>query len=95
MPCPTVSIASQTNINCYGQSTGAISINDATGGVVLLIHTIGLTDQESVNDQNRTGLAAGTYTLNVKDANGCSAAALVVTHQRTYNSCNSRENFTN
>jgi gliding motility-associated-like protein/uncharacterized repeat protein (TIGR01451 family) len=78
VPCPIVTIASQTNINCFGQSTGVISINDATGGVAP--YTYDWADVAGIsNDKDRTGLAGGTYTLNVKDANGCSAAALVVT----------------
>ncbi|WP_294966102.1 gliding motility-associated C-terminal domain-containing protein, partial [uncultured Flavobacterium sp.] len=65
------------DVLCYGASTGAINIT-ASGGVVP--YTYDWADITGTdNPEDRTGLAAGTYTVTVKDANGCSSAQLSVT----------------
>ncbi|OYU96499.1 MAG: hypothetical protein CFE21_08925 [Bacteroidetes bacterium B1(2017)] len=66
----TPSISSQTNVSCFGGSTGAVTIA-ATGGTT--------PDQFKLDagayqlSGTFTGLAAGTYTVTVKDANNCTA----------------------
>ena len=78
-PASAVAVAktSQTDVLCFGSSTGAINIT-ASGGVAP--YTYDWSDLEGTNDtEDRTGLIAGTYTVTVKDANGCSAAPLSVT----------------
>ncbi|PBI86824.1 hypothetical protein BSF41_32810 [Flavobacterium sp. ACN2] len=78
-PASAVAVAktSQTDVLCFGSSTGAINIT-ASGGVAP--YTYDWADLAGTNDtEDRTALPAGTYTLTVKDANGCSAAPLAVT----------------
>ncbi|MCM0667807.1 gliding motility-associated C-terminal domain-containing protein [Flavobacterium tyrosinilyticum] len=78
-PASAVAVAktSQTDVLCFGASTGAINIT-ASGGVGP--YTYDWADLAGTNDtEDRTGLIAGTYTVTVKDANGCSAAPLAVT----------------
>ncbi|MDY0985786.1 gliding motility-associated C-terminal domain-containing protein [Flavobacterium sp. CFBP9031] len=78
-PASTVAVdkTSQTDILCFGSSTGAINIT-ASGGVAP--YTYDWADLAGTTDpEDRTGLIAGTYTVTVKDANGCSAAPLAVT----------------
>jgi gliding motility-associated-like protein len=71
---PTVT----NNVTCNGGSNGAISVA-ASGG------TPGYTYSANTNpyggSSTITGLTAGTYTVNVKDANGCirSASGVVIT----------------
>ncbi len=63
------SISSQTNVDCFGNKTGAATLL-ATGGNGLLRfswNTIPV-----VTTATATGLAAGTYNVTVTDANGCS-----------------------
>ncbi|WP_281239805.1 DUF7507 domain-containing protein [Flavobacterium praedii] len=77
-PASAVAVAktSQTDVSCFGASTGAINIT-ASGGTGA--YTYDWADLAGTNDiEDRTGLAAGTYTVTVKDANGCSTAALSV-----------------
>ncbi|MBC7776701.1 MAG: gliding motility-associated C-terminal domain-containing protein [Phycisphaerae bacterium] len=67
MPNPAV-----TNVSCAGLSTGAIFINP-TGGAGSYTY-----DWSSVpgtnNPKDLTGAAAGTYTVTVSDANGCTSS---------------------
>ena len=54
-----------TNVNCFGQSTGAINLT-INGGTPNYNFNWG-----GVSTQNRTALAAGTYTVTVTDGNNC------------------------
>ncbi|MES2776098.1 MAG: T9SS type A sorting domain-containing protein [Bacteroidota bacterium] len=75
---PTLSTA-VTNITCNGPNSGAINLT-VTGGVSP--YTYNWTDLSgSPEPQDRTGLAAGTYTVNVTDATNCvaSTSATVLT----------------
>ena len=65
-----------TNINCFGLTTGAISIA-VSGGALPYSYNWG----SGVTTQNRTGLAAGTYTVTVMDANSCTKTATVTLTQ--------------
>lgn len=65
-PGPVTVAGIPTNLLCRGVSTGAISLS-VTGGVPAYTY---LWNGGSTL-QNRTGLAAGTYTVTVKDANNC------------------------
>ncbi|GAB3644161.1 putative Ig domain-containing protein [Spirosoma arcticum] len=69
-----VTPASQTNIACFGGATGAASINLPTGGVGG--YTYDWTPGTPTGDGTRSvsGLSAGTYTVTVTDANGCTAS---------------------
>ena len=59
-----------TAVSCYGQTTGAISlaVSGGTPGSSPL-YTFAWNDGNT--SQNRTGLAAGTYSVIVTDANNC------------------------
>jgi hypothetical protein len=62
---------------CFGNSTGAINIT-ATGGTGA--YTYDWADIAGTsNTEDRTNLPAGTYSVIVTDANGCSTASLPVT----------------
>jgi len=61
-----VSISSQTNVSCYGASSGGI-IASASGGVSPYTWS-----KDGINYQNSatfSGLSVGTYTISCKDAN--------------------------
>ncbi|MFM6933862.1 MAG: T9SS type A sorting domain-containing protein [Flavobacteriales bacterium] len=57
-----------TMISCTGANNGQIFVS-ASGGVAPLTYSINGTNFQSSN--SFTGLSAGTYTVTVKDANGC------------------------
>lgn len=60
--------ATTTNVNCNGGTTGAIDLT-ATGGTAPYTYNWG----GGITTQDRTGLAIGTYTVTVTDANNCTA----------------------
>lgn len=62
---------SQTNVSCYGASTGAASVQAASGGTAP--YTYNWTPGNPTGDGSTsvTGLTAGTWTVTVTDANGC------------------------
>ncbi len=73
----TPSIASSTNVSCFGNSTGSATAT-ATGGVTpyTFIWSNGR------NTAANTGLAAGVYTVTITDATGtCSGTATVTINQ--------------
>ncbi|HWJ04055.1 MAG TPA: hypothetical protein VNU93_10260, partial [Verrucomicrobiae bacterium] len=62
----------QTNVGCFGQSTGAINIT-ASGGTAP--YTYDWADISGTsNSEDRTNLAAGTYSVTVTDAKGCTTS---------------------
>ncbi|RYE22808.1 MAG: hypothetical protein EOP51_12325 [Sphingobacteriales bacterium] len=74
---PSVVLTSQTNVLCFGSSTGAINIT-ASGGTGS--YTYDWADLAGTSDpEDRTGLTAGNYSVIVKDANGCTTASLPIT----------------
>ncbi|MCO6173928.1 hypothetical protein NHF50_02610, partial [Flavobacterium sp. NRK F10] len=66
--------SSQTNIACNGGSTGAATVNAATGGAGG--YTYNWTPGNPTGDGTTsvTGLTAGTWTCTVTDANGCTTS---------------------
>lgn len=60
--------ASATNISCYGQNTGSISITPAGGTTPI---TYGWNN--GATSQNLTNINAGNYTVTVTDNKGCTA----------------------
>jgi hypothetical protein len=68
---PSITPSSQTNIACNGGSTGAASVNPATGGTGG--YTYNWTPGNPTGDGtiSVSGLSAGTWTCTVTDANGC------------------------
>ena len=79
----SVTAASQTNIACNGGATGAAEINAATGGAGG--YTYDWTPGTPTGDGTTsvTGLTAGTYTVTVTDANGCTASQAFTVTQPT------------
>ena len=60
--------ASVTNVSCFGEDDGTITVN-ASGGTGKLIYSI---DQNKyVNNNVFTNLSPGSYTVTVQDENGC------------------------
>jgi gliding motility-associated-like protein len=57
----------QTNIGCDGGNTGSATVSGLTGTAPYIYNWA----PSGGTGATATGLAAGTYTVNVKDANGC------------------------
>lgn len=67
--CPTLttSITSQTNVNCFGQATGAATVSAGNGtGPYTYTWMPG-----NLNGASQSGLTAGNYTVNIVDNAGC------------------------
>ncbi|SUX48301.1 T9SS type A sorting domain-containing protein [Chryseobacterium indoltheticum] len=87
-----------TNIACNGGSTGAINLTPTGGSAPYTFNWGG-----GITTEDRTGLAAGTYTVTITDANGCTGTvtatvtqptAMSATVSQTNVSCNSGSNGT-
>ncbi len=76
---PTASIASQTNILCFGQNTGAATAT-STGGTGTITYTW---MPGSLTGATQTGLAAGTYTVTASDGGSCPGTTTVTITQPT------------
>lgn len=79
--CPTLTLAvtSQTNVNCFGASTGTAAVSASGGtGPYTFTWTPG-----NLSGSSQTGLAAGTYTINFRDANQCPGSGVVTITQPT------------
>ena len=78
---PTITLDLATNLNCYGDGTGAITTTIAGGVAPIVIDwdNDGTGDNDDLDDI--TGLDAGTYNLTVIDADNCSNAAVVILTQ--------------
>ena len=74
---PTVlglSTTSTTNVDCKGNSTGSITVT-GSGGTTPYTYNIGGGSYSSANTFG--SLAAGSYTIGIKDANGCTSSVSV------------------
>ena len=67
-------ITAQTNVLCFGGTTGDATVT-ATGGTAPYTYSWNTTPVQT--GQTATGLAAGTYTVTVTDAGGCTTTATV------------------
>ncbi|HLP22137.1 MAG TPA: gliding motility-associated C-terminal domain-containing protein [Chitinophagales bacterium] len=77
-PAQIVLTTSVTNVLCNGALTGAIDLT-VTGGVAPYDYSW----SSGQATQDLTGVAAGTYTVTVKDANNCTATATATITQPT------------
>ena len=73
-----VVLDNQTNVLCYGNSTGAINVTASGGTGTISYAWTGPGSFTSINS-DLTGLAAGEYNLTVTDASSCTAALATVT----------------
>ncbi len=75
-PAPIVLDTIPTHVHCNGASSGAIDL-DVTGGTGPYTYDWDIDGPDTPDDdvQDPTGLAAGTYTVTVTDANGCTVIA--------------------
>ncbi|WP_261767994.1 PKD domain-containing protein, partial [Flavobacterium glycines] len=64
----TASVTAQTNVNCYGNNSGSITVAGANGTAPYSYAIDGTTFG---NSGTFGTLAAGSYTVTVKDANNC------------------------
>ncbi|ASS49290.1 MAG: hypothetical protein A3D31_03805 [Candidatus Fluviicola riflensis] len=71
---PSLTAASQTNVACFGGTTGAAAVNDATGGGGGYTYDWAPGTPTGDGTISITGLDADTYTCTVTDANGCTAS---------------------
>lgn len=68
---PAINVTSTiTNSACNGNCNGAISVT-ATGGTGALSYTWAPSPGSGQGTPNATGLCAGVYTLDIRDANNC------------------------
>lgn len=67
---PVVTITSTTNVTCYGGSDGAATASVSGGKAPFTYMWL----PSGGNNPSATNLTAGSYTITVKDANGCTAA---------------------
>lgn len=80
-PCPTINVSttSLTNVSCFGNTTGAATVS-ASGGTGSYTYTW---TPGNLSGASQTTLGAGTYTINVLDANSCPGATTVTITQPT------------
>lgn len=63
--------ASVTNVNCFGESNGAITITNANGTAPFTFSQDGGTFLTGTLPYSINNLSAGTFEIAVKDSNGC------------------------
>ena len=81
-PVLAVSLVSQTNITCYGASTGAIAVT-TIGGTVASDYNYSWSGPNGFasSNQNLNNLLSGTYNLTVTDDLGCSKILAIILTQ--------------
>ncbi len=77
---PTALVVNTTNAAC-GASTGTITIGAVTGGVAPYTYSVNASAFTATTSY--TAFAAGTYTVIVKDANGCTFSTTAVVNPTT------------
>ncbi|GAA4848062.1 hypothetical protein GCM10023331_35970 [Algivirga pacifica] len=69
-PEPLEIVLTPTDVLCFGENTGSIDA-EISGGTPPYSYTW----SDGITTEDRTGLSSGEYTLEVTDANGCTASA--------------------
>ena len=77
---PTATVSTQTNVSCTGGSTGSVTVTGASGTPAYTYSDNGTSFQAS---NVFSTLAANTYTLTIKDANGCTGTTTATITQPT------------
>lgn len=75
---PLATTATSTNVSCFGSANGTITVT-TSGGTSPYIYAW----NGGATTQNRTGLAAGTYTVTITDATAQTATATATITQPT------------
>jgi hypothetical protein len=76
---PAIVSSTSQNVSCNGGNDGAITITSVSGGTGTILYS---KDGVSFQASNSfTGLLAGTYDVQVKDANGCIASVSKIISQ--------------
>jgi large repetitive protein len=76
---PVINISASTNVTCFGLCNGTAN-SSVTGGTPPYVYAWA---PAGGNGANATGLCAGTFTVTVTDANGCTSTAAVTITQPT------------
>lgn len=93
--------ASVTGVSCFGGSNGVITVTNANGTAPFTFSIDGINFVPGTLPYSFTGLAAGTYTVAVRDVNGCTGfvtktisqpAQLLVTINNVQSSCFGQNN---
>ena len=80
-PDPLQVVHSSTPANCFGESNGSLTVT-ASHGTSPFTYTLTATGASN-NTGIFNGLAAGTYTINIVDANGCPISDVVTVDEPT------------
>ncbi|MDQ6471839.1 gliding motility-associated C-terminal domain-containing protein [Flavobacterium sp. LHD-80] len=78
VPCPIITVASKTNVKCYGGTTGSITLNNPTGGQGPYTYKWKKNNVDYATTQNISNLTAGTYTVSATDNNNCATGILTI-----------------
>lgn len=77
IPGPSVAVSSSTDVSCFGGNNGTATIAVSQGTAPFFISW----SPYGGNNLSATSLTAGTYTVNVTDALGCSASTTAIINQ--------------
>ncbi|WP_291150076.1 gliding motility-associated C-terminal domain-containing protein [Flavobacterium sp. UBA7680] len=78
VPCPIITLASQTNVTCFGVNNGAITLNTPTGGQAPYTYKWTKNNVDFATTKDLTNLSFGTYRVTATDSNGCATGILTV-----------------
>ena len=81
-PAISISNSNSTNIICFGQINGTVSVS-ANGGTAPLNYTLQPSNQQN-STGSFTGLSANIYTITITDANGCTLTTTLTVIEPTF-----------
>ncbi|MEJ6981516.1 Ig-like domain-containing protein [Pedobacter sp. P351] len=73
--------ASQTNLNCFGSSTGAINLTVSGGSAPFTYAWTNISSGYTSTNEDLSALPAGTYSVTVTDSKGCTTSTSVTLTQ--------------